>query len=184
VERVAGGTPSRSDRSLAGLAKKGTTSPTSLTYGVALDEALRHGWIDDQVQRRDEVTYRQRITPRFPQSRWSQTNLGNIHRLTQSGRMQPAGLAAVERARANGSWEAACAGQSEMEVPPDLADALTLNPNAQAMFEILTRQNRYAVLYRIGQAKRTESRARRIEHFVAMLARGETVYPPRRLPAG
>jgi uncharacterized protein YdeI (YjbR/CyaY-like superfamily) len=98
--------------------------------------------------------------------------------------MQPAGLAAVGRARADGNWEAAYAGQSGIEVPADLAAALVVNPSAQAMFEILSSQNRYAVLYRISQAKRAETRARRIEHFVAMLERGETAHPQRRVRAG
>jgi uncharacterized protein YdeI (YjbR/CyaY-like superfamily) len=166
------------------LARQGTTIPTDLSYREALDEALCQGWIDGQVQRRDALTYRQRFTPRQARSRWSQINIRNVDRLTGEGRMQPAGLAAVERARANGSWEGAYAGQSGIEVPADLAAGLALNPSAQAMFDILTSQNRYAVLYRIGQPKRAETRARRIEHFVAMLARGETVYPQRRVRAG
>jgi len=162
------------------LAKKGTTQPTSLSYEQALDEALCHGWIDGQVGRRDDGTYRQRFTPRLNRSRWSKNNLGNVERLTQAGRMHPAGVAAVERARADGTWASAYAPQSEIEVPPDLAAALAVNPKAQAMFEVLTSQNRYAVLHRTAAAKRADTRARRIELFVAMLARGETVYPQRR----
>lgn len=166
------------------LAKKGTTTPTRLSYQQALDEALCHGWIDGQVRRRDESTYRQRFTPRRPHSQWSQNNLGHIERLTRAGRMQPAGLAAVERAHADGSWDSAYAGQSSIEVPADLAAALASQPSAQAMFEILTRQNRYAVIYRIGQARGAATRARRVDHFVAMLAQGQTVYPQRRTRAG
>ena len=166
------------------LGKKGTATPTHLTYDQALDEALCQGWIDGQVQRRDDATYRQRFTPRLSRSRWSQNNIGNIDRLTREGRMQPAGLATVGRARADGNWEAAYAGQSGIEVPADLAAALVVNPSAQAMFEILSSQNRYAVLYRISQAKRAETRARRIENFVAMLERGETAHPQRRVRAG
>ena len=94
--------------------------------------------------------------------------------------MHPAGVAEVERAKADGRWEAAYAGSASIEVPPDLAAALAAEPRARAMFEILTAQNRYAVLYRIGTAKRAETRSRRIEQFVAMLARGETVYPQKR----
>jgi uncharacterized protein YdeI (YjbR/CyaY-like superfamily) len=94
--------------------------------------------------------------------------------------MRPFGLAAVERAKADGRWEAAYAGQGSIEVPDDLAVALSADPQAGAMFEILTSQNRYAVLLRIDSAKRADTRARRIQHFVAMLARGETVYPQRR----
>ena len=162
------------------LAKKGTTEPTSLTYDQALDEALCYGWIDGQVQRRDEATYRQRFTRRRSRSSWSKRNVGIVERLRLEGRMHPAGVAEVERAKADGRWEAAYAGSASIEVPPDLAAALAAEPRAGAMFEILTAQNRYAVLYRIDTAKRAETRSRRIEQFVAMLARGETVYPQKR----
>ena len=162
------------------LAKKGITEPTSLTYDQALGEALCYGWIDGQVQRRDETTYRQRFTRRRPRSSWSKRNVGIVERLHAEGRMHPAGVAEVERAKADGRWEAAYAGSASIEVPPDLAAALAAEPRAEAMFEILTAQNRYAVLYRIDTAKRAETRSRRIEQFVAMLARGETVYPQKR----
>ena len=162
------------------LAKKGVTEPTSLTYDQALEEALCYGWIDGQVHRRDETTYRQRFTRRRSRSSWSKRNVGIVDRLHVEGRMHPAGIAEVERAKADGRWEAAYAGSASIEVPPDLAAALAAEPRAQAMFEILTAQNRYAVLYRIGTAKRAETRSRRIEQFVAMLARGETVYPQKR----
>ena len=162
------------------LAKKGITEPTSLTYDQALEEALCYGWIDGQVQRRDETTYRQRFTRRRSRSSWSKRNVGIVERLHLEGRMHPAGTAEVERARADGRWEAAYAGSAGIEVPPDLAAALAAEPRAQAMFEILTSQNRYAVLYRIDTAKRAETRSRRIEQFVGMLARGETIYPQRR----
>jgi uncharacterized protein YdeI (YjbR/CyaY-like superfamily) len=162
------------------LAKKGITEPTSLTYDQALGEALCYGWIDGQVQSRDETTYRQRFTRRRPRSSWSKRNVGIVERLHAEGRMHPAGVAEVERAKADGRWEAAYAGSASIEVPPDLAAALTAEPRARAMFEILTAQNRYAVLYRIDTAKRAETRSRRIEQFVAMLARGETVYPQKR----
>lgn len=162
------------------LAKKGTTEPTRLTYDEALDEALCHGWIDGQVRRLDERTYRQRFTPRRPRSTWSKRNVGIVERLTVEGRMNPAGAAAVERAKADGRWEAAYSGPAQIEVPTDLTAALGENPAALAMFEILTSQNRYAVLLRIGNAKRADTRARRIEQFVAMLARGETPHPQKR----
>jgi uncharacterized protein YdeI (YjbR/CyaY-like superfamily) len=162
------------------LAKKGTTEPTSLTYDQALDEALCHGWIDGQVRRVDERTYSQRFTPRRARSSWSKRNVGIIERLTREDRMLPAGVAAVERAKADGRWEAAYAGQAAIEVPADLAAALNAEPAAQAMFDILTSQNRYAVLLRISNAKRADTRARRIEQFVAMLARGETLHPQKR----
>ncbi len=162
------------------LAKKGVTEPTSLTYDRALEEALCFGWIDGQKWGRDETTYLQRFTRRRPRSSWSRRNVGIVDRLLAEGRVHPAGVAEVERARADGRWEAAYAGSASSEVPSDLAAALTAEPKARAMFEILTSQNRYAVLYRIETAKRAETRLRRIEQFVAMLARGETVHPQKR----
>ena len=162
------------------LAKKGTADPTALTYDLALDEALSQGWIDGQTGRRDDRTYRTRFTPRRARSQWSARNVGIVSRLTTEGRMQPAGLRQVEEAQADGRWEAAYAGQASIEVPDDLESALAAAPRARAMFEILTSQNRFAVLYRIDSAKRPETRARRIVQFVDMLARGETIYPQRR----
>lgn len=162
------------------LAKKGPPGPTELTYDQALEEALCHGWIDGQVRRRDESTYRQRFTPRRARSPWSERNVGIVELLLAEGRMRPAGLYAVERAKADGRWDSAYPPQRTIEVPADLAAALAAEPRAQAMFEILTSQNRYAVLYRIHEAKRSDTRARRIDRFVAMLARGETVYPQTR----
>ncbi|HZL47905.1 MAG TPA: YdeI/OmpD-associated family protein [Solirubrobacteraceae bacterium] len=162
------------------LAKKGTREPTELTYEEALEEALCHGWIDGQVRRRDERTYRQRFTPRRARSQWSERNVGIVERLLSEGRMHPAGLAAVARAKADGRWEAAYPGQTTIEVPADLATALATEPRAQANFEILSSQNRYAVLFRIHSAKRSDTRVRRIAGFVAMLARGETVHPQKR----
>jgi uncharacterized protein YdeI (YjbR/CyaY-like superfamily) len=162
------------------LAKKGTTDPTTLTYDLALEEALCQGWIDGQAGRRDEGTYRQRFTPRRARSQWSARNVGIVSALISQGRMQPAGLNQVERAKTDGRWEAAYAGQAGMEVPADLDAALTAVPGARAMFEILSSQNRYAVLYRIENAKRPETRTRRIEQFVDMLGRGETIYPQKR----
>jgi uncharacterized protein YdeI (YjbR/CyaY-like superfamily) len=162
------------------LAKKGTSEPTSLTYPQAVEEALCHGWIDGQAQRGDALTYRQRFTPRRARSPWSKRNVAIVERLASEGRMHAAGIAEVERAKGDGRWQAAYAGSASIDVPPDLAEALAAEPRAQAMFDILTRQNRYAVLYRIETAKRADTRTRRIEQFVAMLARGETVYPQKR----
>lgn len=161
------------------LAKKGVTRPTRLTYPEALDEALCFGWIDGQVKRGDEHTFRQRFTPRRPRSRWSARNVSHIERLTGEGRMHPAGIAAVEAAKADGRWDEAYAGAATIEVPQDLADALAREPRARAMFEVLTSQNRYAILYRLantGDAGRT----RQIERFVSMLADGQTLHPQRR----
>lgn len=159
------------------LAKKGADAPTSLTYDAALEEALCHGWIDGQVRGGDEHSYRQRFTPRTPRSGWSKRNVGIVGRLTAEGRMHVSGLAAVERAKADGRWDAAYAGPASIEVPTDLADALEANPAAQTMFDNLDGRNRYSVLYRVETAKRAETRRRRIEQLVAMLARGETLHP-------
>ena len=166
------------------LARKGTNEPTSLSYDQALDEALAHGWIDGQVRRRDELTFRQRFTPRRPRSSWSARNVGIVERLTSEGRMQPAGLAAVESARQDGRWEQAYHGPARAEVPDDLAAALAAEPRAQAMFKTLTSQNRYAILFRIQSTRTPAGREKAIRRFVEMLARGETVHPQRRRAAG
>ncbi|HYO18180.1 MAG TPA: YdeI/OmpD-associated family protein [Dermatophilaceae bacterium] len=162
------------------LAKKGTTDPTTLTYDQALTEALCQGWIDGQAQRRDEGTYCVRFTPRRARSQWSARNVGIVTALMQEGRMQPAGMAQVVQAKADGRWDAAYGGQATIEVPADLAEALEAAPAARAMFDILTRQNRYVVVYQVDSAKRSDTRSRRIEKFVSMLARGETAYPQKR----
>ena len=162
------------------LAKKGTVEPTRLTHDQALEEALCHGWIDGQLHRRDPGTYAQRFGRRRPRSAWSKRNVETAERLLAEGRMHPAGIAELERARADGRADAAYAGSASIEVPPDLGVALAAEPKAQTTFEQLSRQNRYAILYRIGAAKRAETRARRIREFVEMLARGETIYPKKR----
>ena len=159
------------------LAKKGKVAPTSLTYEEALEEAICFGWIDGQVRRRDEETYLQRFTPRRARSRWSKRNPVLAERLIGAGRMRASGFAEVERAKADGRWEAAYVGAAEAAVPDDLAAALSAEPNADETFRRLTSQNRYAILYRIEAVKRPETRARKIAEFVAMLARGETLHP-------
>ena len=159
------------------LAKKGTTEPTTLSYDEALEEAICFGWIDGQLKSRDDATFRRRFTPRNARSPWSQRNVTIAERLLASGRMHRSGEAEVEKAKADGRWQTAYAGQAKAEVPEDLRKALLANPSAQAMFETLTSANRYAVLYRIGNAKKAETRARRIAQFVEMLARGETIHP-------
>jgi uncharacterized protein YdeI (YjbR/CyaY-like superfamily) len=162
------------------LAKKNVTTPTSLTYDEALQEALCHGWIDGQRRSRDEQTFVQRYTPRRARSLWSKRNVDLVARLEQEGRMRSAGWAEVERAKADGRWDAAYGGSSSQEIPPDLAAALAAEPKAQAMFEILTSANRFAVVYRVTTAKRAETRAKRIAQYVEQLARGETIYPQKR----
>ena len=159
------------------LAKKGTTHPTTLSYDEALDEAICFGWIDGQLGRRDSATFRRRFTPRNARSPWSQRNVAIAERLSASGRMHRSGEDEVRRAKADGRWSTAYAGQAGAEVPEDLAHALAANPRAQAMFLKLTSANRYAILYRIEGAKKIETRARRIEKFIEMLARGETIHP-------
>ncbi|MGO4342169.1 YdeI/OmpD-associated family protein [Pedococcus sp. 2YAF34] len=159
------------------LAKKGAAAPTSLTYAEALEEALCEGWIDGQVRSGDDRSYRQRFTPRTPRSGWSQRNVAIVERLIAEGRMQAPGLAAVERAKADGRWDAAYAGPASIEVPADLAAALDADPAARAAFQGLDSRNRYSVLYRIETAKRADTRSRRIEQLVAMLAQGETIHP-------
>ncbi len=159
------------------LAKKGTTCPTELTYDQALEEALCHGWVDGQLARGDEATFRRRFTPRRPGSAWSKRNIGLVERLIGEGRMRPAGHAAVERAKVDGTWHAAYAGAASIEVPDDLFAALTAKPRARKTFEGLNGANRYAVLYRVTTARRPETRANRIAQLVAMLDRGETIHP-------
>lgn len=166
------------------LAKKGATDPTRLTYEDALPEALCFGWIDGQLTRRDDATYRVRFTPRRARSAWSRRNVEAAERLIAQELMQPSGLAEVERAKADGRWARAYAGSATIDVPSDLREALATSPRAQAMWEVLTRTNRYAVLYRIQDAKRAETRARRISHFVDKLARGETPHPQKAKPEG
>jgi uncharacterized protein YdeI (YjbR/CyaY-like superfamily) len=161
------------------LGKKGG-QVTALTYATALDEALCFGWIDGQAGRRDEGSSRQRFTPRRPRSAWSRRNVEHIARLSAEGRLMPAGQAAVDAAKADGRWDVAYAGPAAAEVPPELAAALAASPAAQQMWDILTSQNRFAITYRIGQAKRPETKARRTAEFVAMLERGETIHPQRR----
>ncbi|MDE3204396.1 MAG: YdeI/OmpD-associated family protein [Acidobacteriota bacterium] len=161
------------------LHKKGGRA-TTLTYAQALDEALCFGWIDGQVARRDDDSYRQRFTPRRPNSVWSARNVEHVARLTEAGRMRPAGVAAVEAAVARGRWQTAYRGQAAMEVPPDLARALAAHPAAAATFDGLDAANRYAIVYRLNAVKRPETRERKLVEYVDMLARGESIYPPRR----
>jgi uncharacterized protein YdeI (YjbR/CyaY-like superfamily) len=164
------------------LAKKGATEPTSLSYDQALDEALCQGWIDGQLARRDDQTFRRRFSARTPTSSWSARNTAHIERLRTEGRMQSAGEAEVTRAQADGRWDAAYAGQATMAVPDDLTAALAARPEAAATFESLNSANRYAVLFRVTRAKTPATRATQVARMVDMLARGETLHPPRPRP--
>jgi uncharacterized protein YdeI (YjbR/CyaY-like superfamily) len=157
------------------IAKK-DTGIESVRYPEVLEIALCFGWIDGRREALDERHFLQRFTPRRPRSRWSQINRQTAERLIAHGRMQPAGLAEVERARTDGRWEAAYAGQKTITVPDDLQRALDARPAAKAFFAELSSQNRYAILFRLHDARRPETRARRLEKFVAMLESGETLH--------
>jgi uncharacterized protein YdeI (YjbR/CyaY-like superfamily) len=149
----------------------------SVSYAEALEEALCYGWIDGQKGSIDEVWWLQRFSPRRARSRWSKVNTEKAAALIAQGRMRPPGLAEIEAAKADGRWERAYAGVAAAQVPDDLQAAFDANPAAAAFFATLNSQNRFAVLYRIQDAKRPQTRAARIEKFVAMLARGEKLYP-------
>ena len=158
------------------IAKKGAAT-TSISHPEALELALCFGWID-ALSRADGATHwLKRFTPRAPRSLWSKVNRGKALALVAAGRMQPAGLEEMQRAQADGRWQAAYDPVSTATVPPDLQAAFDANPAAAAFFTTLDSQNRYAVLFRLQTAKRAETRARRIETFVAMLARGEKLHP-------
>lgn len=158
------------------LRKKGS-GVVALDYAQALDVALCYGWIDGQKAAFDDQWWLQRFTPRKPRSKWSKVNRDKVAVLTEQGRMHPAGQAEVDRAKADGRWEAAYDGARTATVPDDLAAALTADQAAAEFFETLDRQNRYAILYRVQEAKKAETRARRIEKYVAMLAKGEKLHP-------
>jgi uncharacterized protein YdeI (YjbR/CyaY-like superfamily) len=157
------------------IAKKGAPGP-SVTYEEAVELALCFGWIDSQARRLDDLHYLQRFTPRRPRGRWSQINREKAEALIKAGRMRPAGLAEVEAARADGRWEAAYEGQRTAQVPPDLQRELDANPAAAEFFAGLDSANRYALIYRLGEAKKPETRERRLRKFVAMLERGEKIH--------
>jgi uncharacterized protein YdeI (YjbR/CyaY-like superfamily) len=149
----------------------------SVTYAEALEVALCYGWIDGQKDRFDDDWWLQKFTPRRPRSKWSQINRAKATALIEGGRMKPAGLQEVERAKADGRWDAAYPSPSNLAVPEDLERALAGNDAARTFFASLDRTNRYAILYRLHDAKRPETRARRLEQFVAMLAEGKKLYP-------
>lgn len=158
------------------LAKK-ESGIASVTYAGALEVALCYGWIDGQKNKFDATWWLQKFTPRRARSPWSRINRDKVDVLIAQGRMQPAGLAEVERARADGRWEVAYHSQSTIAVPEDLQAALDAEPAASAFFAQLDRVNRYAVLYRITTAKKPETRQKRIEQYVAMLAAGQKLHP-------
>jgi uncharacterized protein YdeI (YjbR/CyaY-like superfamily) len=156
------------------LAKKGSPTP-SVSYGEAVEEALCFGWIDGQVRRFDEHFYLQRFTPRRKASSWSQINREKATRLIDEGRMQPAGLAQVEAAQADGRWDAAYPGQSQATVPEDFQRALDAHPQAKAFFATLTGSARYAFLYRLHGVSDAQRRAKRIAGYIERLSAGRTL---------
>jgi len=158
------------------LAKKDAPEQT-LTYAEALDVALCFGWIDAQTRGLDDAYWLKRFTPRKPGSRWSKINTQKADALIAAGRMQPAGLAEVESARADGRWDTAYAGPRTITVPDDLTAALAANPAAAAFFATLNSVNRFAILYRIGTVKRPETRARKIAQYVQMLGEHRKLHP-------
>jgi len=156
------------------LRKKATTKP-GILYGEALDVALCHGWIDGQSKSHDADYFHQAFTPRRARSPWSQINREHVERLSSAGLMRPRGLAEVERAKADGRWDAAYR-QKGAELPVELAEALAASPAASEAFAALNGQNRFALIFRVGQAKRPETRLRKAAEFAAMLERGERIY--------
>ena len=160
------------------VAKKSSGKRT-VSVPEALEIALCYGWIDGQRKAFDGDYFLQRFTPRRLRSRWSKINRDSATALIERGRMRPPGLAEVERAKADGRWAAAYDSPSRIQPTPELVAALEASPKAKALFEELDSQNRYAILYRVHDAKRPETRTRRIEKFVEMLSRGETPYPRR-----
>lgn len=158
------------------LAKAGAPK-TTITKAQAVEAALCHGWIDGQLGTFDEHYFLVKMTPRRSASRWSANNRDTAERLMREARMHPAGLHEVEKAKTDGRWSAAYQSQSKAEPPADFLAALTANAKAERAFATLDRANRYAFVYRVNDARRPETRTKRIREFVAMLARGETIHP-------
>ena len=158
------------------MAKKGT-GIESVRYPEVLESALCFGWIDGRREALDERYFLQRFTPRRVRSKWSRMNRETAERLIAEGRMRPAGLAEVQRAQADGRWQAAYEGQRRIRCPPTCSASSTRDRDAKAFFDELSSQNRYAILYRLQDAKKPETRARRLAKFVAMLEAGEKIHP-------
>lgn len=157
------------------IAKKGAPEP-SVSYAEALELALCFGWIDSQKRGLDATHFLQRFTPRRPRGRWSKINREKAEALIAAGRVRPSGMAEIEAAKADGRWDAAYEGQRTATVPADLQAELDANPAAAEFFAGLDGANRYAILYRLGDAKKPETRERRLRKFVAMLERGEKIH--------
>jgi uncharacterized protein YdeI (YjbR/CyaY-like superfamily) len=157
------------------LAKQGTGVP-SLTHAQALEAALCYGWIDGQSASVDATWFRRRFTPRRPRSKWSKINCAAVEGLHAAGRLAPAGVREMEAAKRDGRWDSAYASQRTTAVPEDLGAALKAHPRARRFFDTLDSKNRYAILYRLHDAKKPETRQRRLEKFVQMLEAGETLH--------
>lgn len=168
----------RADGLWIAIAKK-DTGVASLCYEDAREVALVHGWIDGLANARDETWYLLRLTPRRARSKWSKINCEIAEQLITAGKMHPAGLAQVEAAKADGRWAAAYDPPSKIQSPPDFEAALARSPKAKAFFATISKANRFAFLHQLHDAKREDTRKRRIEKFVAMLERGEVPYPGR-----
>lgn len=158
------------------LAKKGAPAP-SVSYADALDAALCYGWIDAQKKSYDDTFWLQKFTPRRPRSVWSKVNTDKVMLLIESGKMTPAGQRKVDAAKQDGRWDAAYDPQSNLTIPDDFQAELDRNPQAKEFFDTLNKVNRYAIYHRIATAKKPETRQTRIDKFIAMLARGEKLYP-------
>lgn len=159
------------------IAKK-ESGITSVTYPEALDEALCYGWIDGQKKGLDDSYWLQKFTPRGPRSIWSVINQEKVAKLIEAGRMQPAGLAAVERAKENGQWASAYHGSKRSTMPEDFQAELDQRPKAKEFFATINSANRYAILFRLQTAKKPETRTKRMQQFLEMLERGEMLHPP------
>ena len=157
------------------FAKKGS-GVASVVYAEAVEAGLCYGWIDSQALSLDERFYLQKFTPRRARSKWSRVNRDKVEELTRQGRMRPAGLAEVERAKEDGRWEAAYSSPATATVPDDLQRALDANRTAAEFFATLNKSNRFAIVYQLEEAKKPETRTRRLQKFVAMLERGEKLY--------
>jgi uncharacterized protein YdeI (YjbR/CyaY-like superfamily) len=157
------------------LAKK-DSGLDSVSRADALEVALCYGWIDSQSMTVDDKRYRQRFTPRRSRSKWSKINCAAVERLQAEGRLAPAGIREMEAARCDGRWDAAYDSPRTIAIPPDLEARLGTSPRARRAFQKLDSQNRYAILYRLHDAKRADTRQRRLDQFVAMLEAGRTIH--------
>ena len=158
------------------LAKR-TANQQTVSYAEALESALCHGWIDGQKQAESEDYWLQRFTPRAARSIWSKINKAKAEALISRGRMQPAGMNEIDRAKQDGRWERAYSSASKSTIPDDLQKALNANKKAEAFFATINSQNRYAILFRIQNVKKAETRAKKIAQFIKMLANSEKLYP-------